>query len=436
MLTLPELQADTVRQCSRCKCQSIDIDAYTPNVSGGWHCPWCNQLVTSEGQRIFLTLMMIFAAILIFIWGCLYIIDLWVTNITNYYTPLNIGLFFLVWPVITVPHSLVMMIGSRILGGRNTMIQYGGLPAWYSRNFGGIHFSIGWALVIPQFVVGWYFPSRRSLTWKILFLQSSIYLTSFIIIAGLSWSIRNISWRTNLALTDVWVIATAFTTILWFTGELKRRDYWLSLLRNEESGITEQHIGGIINYSCHLMRQGKHQDAIELCLDTLQQYPNSILLKIQLSYSYSKNNELELGEKVLSQINNLSEISFFQQAILYNNYGWILWQLDDKTPAQMFIDRAYLLAPWEAAILNSKGWTSVEQGNINQGIELLFQSVERARTPEIKASSLAYAAIGLFRKQSTRRAVETLREAEKIAPQCQTVLNAKSELGYAYWSGE
>jgi len=433
MLRLPELEADTIRQCSRCKCQSVDKEAFKlDNTGTGWHCPWCSQYLTGNTQRVIVRFMMIVGVILIFIGACLYLIDQRVTNIVNYYVPLNIGLFLLVWPIVIVPHMLIMLAGVRLLGGHVTLIRYGGFPVWYTRDIGAVRGMIGQALLVPEFFIGWYFPSPRAFNLKVLLLQLNLYLTSFFIIAILILETRSNSWQTSPALAEIWWVITAVLTVVWLFGEQQRWNQWLAILKNEEETVTQWHIGGLINYSAQLLRQRKCQDAIELCLNGLKQYPDSVLLQIQLGHIYSESNELELEKEVLSEIDEPSGLSFFQQAALYNNYGWVLWRLGDKTAAQVFIDRAYLLAPWNAAILNSKGWSLVEQGNINQGLELLFQSVERAMTRETKASSLGYAAIGLFRKQSVPRAVETLREAEKIAPQAPEVLQAKSELGHAY----
>lgn len=438
MLALPELQvqADRLKQCSRCHCQSINNKEFMRSSDGsGWLCPWCKQLVWSNSQWKILRLTIIVGIILLLFWLSLYLIDHWITNLVNYYVPLNIGLFLLIWPFTNLPHALVMLMGTKVFGGKISMMRYGGLPVWYTKDFGALRVVLGQALFFPEFCINWYFPSHRGLGLKTVLLQSSIYLTSLVILGLLTLTAKNISWRTSVALNEIVWSTTAILTLLWFIFGQNQWGQWASLLKNKEKTMMNQWVGGVINQASFLLRQGKHEESIKLCLEALSQYPDSIPLKLHLSYLYGNSNQSEREIQLLSGMNDLSQFTYLHQAVICNNYGWALLKTGNLANAQPFLERAYLLLPWNASVLNSKGWYEVESGHINEGVELLLQSVERADTPESKASSLAFAAIGLFRQQKIKQAIELLQKAENLNPEAQEVLLAKSEMGHAYSPG-
>ncbi|PKO84769.1 MAG: hypothetical protein CVU17_00860 [Betaproteobacteria bacterium HGW-Betaproteobacteria-11] len=160
-----------------------------------------------------------------------------------------------------------------------------------------------------------------------------------------------------------------------------------------------------------LMRDaGHHADAYALLSEALAAQPDDPDLLYETALAAEALGYLDVLEKHLRRLIELKPDS----AQAYNGLGYSLADHDQRLPeAAQLIDKALELAPNDPFILDSKGWVSFRQGQLEPALEYLRRAYTQRSDPEI-AAHIGEVLWALGRRDE---ALKLWREAAKTHPQ-------------------
>lgn len=146
---------------------------------------------------------------------------------------------------------------------------------------------------------------------------------------------------------------------------------------------TDQQRVQLILVDAQLLREGKQYEAsYQVLAQGLEKFPENTDLLYQAAMAADKLNKEELFEQLIRKLMKLAP----NDAHAYNALGYSLLDRKVRIPEAMkLVEKAYELAPDDAAITDSMGWGYYLLGNLDKSVEFLNRAFASNPDPEIAA---------------------------------------------------
>ena len=181
-------------------------------------------------------------------------------------------------------------------------------------------------------------------------------------------------------------------------------------------------------------RQKQYLQAVGLCEEGLERYPDAVLLRTQLGIAYLSLNEYGKASATFAGLLAHKDIKPDQKMILLNNIAYTNLlsgrnQLIEES--NRYSEEAYKNIPWVPAVNGTRGAVLVEMGRVDEGLLLLREAFDAHFEPEGKALNAAHIALGEKRRGNVEESIRYFNVARTLDPQCQLLNRVKEELGVA-----
>ncbi|MDO8988309.1 MAG: tetratricopeptide repeat protein [Sideroxyarcus sp.] len=139
----------------------------------------------------------------------------------------------------------------------------------------------------------------------------------------------------------------------------------------------------LIMIEAQLLREEKQYEATyKVLAKGLEKFPEHPDLLYQTAMAADKLNKTELFEQMIRKLMKLAP----DNAHAYNALGYSLLDRKQRIPEAMtLVEKAYQLAPDDAAIIDSMGWGNYLLGNLDKSLEFLNKAYAANPDPEIAA---------------------------------------------------
>lgn len=139
----------------------------------------------------------------------------------------------------------------------------------------------------------------------------------------------------------------------------------------------------LILIDAQLLREGKqYETSFQVLSRGLEKFPNQSDLLYQTAMAADKLKKNELFEQLIRKLLKLEP----DNAHAYNALGYSLLDRNVRIPEAMkLVEKAYQLAPDDAAIIDSMGWGHYLLGNLDKSLEFLRRAFTANPDPEIAA---------------------------------------------------
>jgi putative PEP-CTERM system TPR-repeat lipoprotein len=182
---------------------------------------------------------------------------------------------------------------------------------------------------------------------------------------------------------------------------------------NAYSEALKRHPSVAIAMRLHSVLQlaGKQAEATKLASGWIRDHPQDIAMRLYLADAELRKKDYPAAVKGYKEILSIQPENTFA----LNNLAWTLGELKDPS-ALGYAEKAYGLAPANAAIADTFGWMLVERGDTKRGVEILAKAAEAA--PEVLAIRMHYAKALLKAgdKSGARKELEVVSSASGESP--------------------
>ncbi|HLP98687.1 MAG TPA: tetratricopeptide repeat protein [Sideroxyarcus sp.] len=146
---------------------------------------------------------------------------------------------------------------------------------------------------------------------------------------------------------------------------------------------TDQQRVQLILIDAQLLREGKqYADSYQVLARGLVKFPDNPDLLYQAAMAADKLKKSELFEQLIRKLMKIEP----DNAHAYNALGYSLLDRNTRIPEAMkLVEKAYQLAPDDAAIIDSMGWGYYLQGDLDKSVEFLRRAFDTNPDPEIAA---------------------------------------------------
>ncbi|MBU0621422.1 MAG: tetratricopeptide repeat protein [Gammaproteobacteria bacterium] len=146
---------------------------------------------------------------------------------------------------------------------------------------------------------------------------------------------------------------------------------------------TDQQRVQLILIDAQLLREGKQYEVgYKVLAQGLEKYPANPDLLYQTAMAAEKLKKNELFEQLIRKLIKLEP----DNAHAYNALGYSLLERNVRLPEAMkLVEKAYQLAPEDAAIIDSMGWGHYLLGDLGKSVEFLRRAFSANPDPEIAA---------------------------------------------------
>jgi tetratricopeptide (TPR) repeat protein len=146
---------------------------------------------------------------------------------------------------------------------------------------------------------------------------------------------------------------------------------------------TDQQRVQLIMIDAQLLREDKkYEDSYQALAQGLEKFPENPDLLYQTAMAADKLNKEELFEQLIRKLMKIAP----DNAHAYNALGYSLLDRNQRIPeAIKLVEKAYQLAPDDAAIIDSMGWGQYLLGNLDKSVEFLNKAYKADPDPEIAA---------------------------------------------------
>ncbi|MBI4808673.1 MAG: tetratricopeptide repeat protein [Nitrosomonadales bacterium] len=146
---------------------------------------------------------------------------------------------------------------------------------------------------------------------------------------------------------------------------------------------TDQQRIQLILIDAQLLREGKqYETSFQVLNRGLEKFPEQADLLYQTAMAADKLKKNELFEQLIRKLMKIEP----DNAHAYNALGYSLLDRNVRIPEAMkLVERAYQLAPDDAAIIDSMGWGHYLLGNMDKSLEFLRRAFTANPDPEIAA---------------------------------------------------
>jgi len=175
---------------------------------------------------------------------------------------------------------------------------------------------------------------------------------------------------------------------------------------------------------------GDFKGAEKLILDWRDEIGESEFNRLEMFMQLKAGNSIAKREAVLERLQQLPQPSVERYWML-NLIAWddlIVGSSDVLAEADRFSAEAHALAPWDAAIQNTRGWLLAELGQFDEGFALLQKSLKGVVRLQDRASVLCTLAIAEVRRGQYETARDYQRQARRIDSGCGLLPRVAKEL--------
>ncbi len=139
----------------------------------------------------------------------------------------------------------------------------------------------------------------------------------------------------------------------------------------------------LILIDAQLLRENKqYEESYQVLAAGLEKFPEDTDMLYQTAMAADKLNKTELFEQLIRKLMKIAP----NDAHAYNALGYSLLDRKVRIPEAMkLVEKAYQLAPDDAAITDSMGWGYYLQGNLDKSLEFLNRAFAANPDPEIAA---------------------------------------------------
>jgi tetratricopeptide (TPR) repeat protein len=187
--------------------------------------------------------------------------------------------------------------------------------------------------------------------------------------------------------------------------ERGRSEEGRALLRNTKTSQPEERLRMEITEAALLREAGRTREALDFLEQRLAENPEQADLMYETALLAERLNLLDLMERRLRRLIELRPSN--PQA--YNALGYAYADRNERLPeARQLIEKAFSLAPEDAAILDSMGWVLFRLGDLPGALSYLERSHGRRDDPEI-AAHLGEVLWSMGRRDDARRLLQNAR---------------------------
>lgn len=139
----------------------------------------------------------------------------------------------------------------------------------------------------------------------------------------------------------------------------------------------------LIMIDAQLLREDKkYESSYEVLARGLEKFPENPDLLYQTAMAADKLNKEDLFEQLIRKLMKIAP----DNAHAYNALGYSLLDRNQRIPeAIKLVEKAYQLAPDDAAIIDSMGWGQYLLGNLDKSVDFLQRAFKADPDPEIAA---------------------------------------------------
>jgi putative PEP-CTERM system TPR-repeat lipoprotein len=161
-----------------------------------------------------------------------------------------------------------------------------------------------------------------------------------------------------------------------------------------------------------LEAQAKHAEAQSLIASWVRENPNDVAVRTYLAERALRDKQYKEAAKLYEAILALQP----QNVVALNNLAWVA--METKDPAAVgHAEKAYAIAPENAAVLDTYGWLLLQKGEVKRSVDLLTKAVSRdPKNPDMRLH-LARALVEAKDKAAARKEIEALFASEASAEQ-------------------
>ena len=177
-------------------------------------------------------------------------------------------------------------------------------------------------------------------------------------------------------------------------------------------GIDKTHSPAlIVRLHSILLAQTRQDEANALISRWLRDHPGDLTVSLYLAESDINRGAFKSALKRYEQITAGQP----DNAMLLNNMAWAAAQLKDERALE-YAQKAYELAPENAAILDTYGMILMDRGELDKGVDLLSKAITLAPQAQDIRLNLAKALAKAGRKEDARRQVDAMGELPDGSP--------------------
>lgn len=146
---------------------------------------------------------------------------------------------------------------------------------------------------------------------------------------------------------------------------------------------TDQQRAQLIMVDAQLLREDKkYETSYQVLAQGLEKFPENPDLLYQAAMAADKLNKNDVFEQMIRKLMKIAP----DNAHAYNALGYSLLDRNVRIPEAMkLVEKAYQLAPDDAAIIDSMGWGNYLLGNLDKSLEFLNRAFAANPDPEIAA---------------------------------------------------
>lgn len=176
---------------------------------------------------------------------------------------------------------------------------------------------------------------------------------------------------------------------------------------------------------------GDSASALDWCCQGLQVFPQNTNLLSMSGLLYLHAGDHSRGREIFLQLLPTQPKPNPTRFIFLNNiaYADALMENPELLPeADAFSQEAYAGAPWNPAIVGTRGTVLVAMGQIEPGIKLLKESFDKASKVQSKATNACHLAIAHFKLGDNEAAGKYLAVARQLDSQCRLIAWTETKL--------
>ena len=160
-----------------------------------------------------------------------------------------------------------------------------------------------------------------------------------------------------------------------------------------------------------LQRAGKQGEATKLASGWIRDHPKDVVMRLYLADRELKRRDFAEAAKGYKEILSIQP----ENTHALNNLAWTLGELKDPD-ALGYAEKAYRLAPANAAIADTFGWMLVERGDAKRGVEILAKAAAAAPDALVIRMHYAKALLKDGDKANARKELQAVSSASGESP--------------------
>jgi tetratricopeptide (TPR) repeat protein len=172
------------------------------------------------------------------------------------------------------------------------------------------------------------------------------------------------------------------------------------------------------------------QRALDWCNQGLELYSSNYLLLYTSGLLFLDQQQYNHGREIFLQLRGRVPKPSHQHYVVLNNIAYADALSGDSAllpEADACSKEAYNGAPWDAAIVGTRGTVLVAMAQFEEGIKLLVESFEKAHTPRDKSETTCHLVIAHVRNGQLDTAAGYLKMAKQLDPSCPLIGRAERE---------